>query len=150
MTDDLTAPATLIDTLPLETLAADVVENPAIGRPASDDGLTARIEEILMDAGGTPISTHELASTIADAVITALPGMVPDLDFQHVGQHPPQYDAGMLPTGWYKIRYDSERGWLVLRGHALIVAETDTTETAIDAANAHHRAQIMLVMGVEI
>jgi hypothetical protein len=33
MTDNLNTPATLIDTLPLETLDSDIVENPAIGRP---------------------------------------------------------------------------------------------------------------------
>jgi hypothetical protein len=78
-----------------------------------------------------------------DAILAALPDMIPPLDFQHVGQKPPHYDAGMLPTGHYRVRYSgAEESWLVIRGHALIVGRAETPEDGFSLANTHHRAVI--------
>lgn len=80
---------------------------------------------------------------VADAILAALPDMIPPLDFQHVGQKPPHYDAGMLPTGHYRVRYSgAEESWLVIRGHALIVGRAETPEDGFSLANTHHRAVI--------
>jgi hypothetical protein len=106
-----------------------------------------KIADIAMAQTG---ANDEQSWALADAILAALPDMIAPLDFQHVGQNPSHYDAGMLPTGHYKVRYSgAEEGWLVIRGHALIVGRTDTPDEGFDLANAHHRATIMAAFNGE-
>lgn len=86
---------------------------------------------------------------VAAKIVAALPGMVLDLDFQHVNNNPPVYDAGQLSTGWYRVQYSGvDSCWLTLRGHRVIIARSDDPESAKAAANAHHRAQVLAALGL--
>ncbi|MEM6465605.1 MAG: hypothetical protein AAF679_03740 [Pseudomonadota bacterium] len=128
-------------------------------QPDMPETIWAHLDRLCIEPGETtgkwvdhgPGGNDETAYRRADLSPSreALEAMVRPLDFQKVGQHPPQYDAGQLPTGWYKVRYDNERGWKVVRGHMLIVGCADTPEKAFDLANRDHARGILSALRIE-
>ena len=81
----------------------------------------------------------------ADAIITALPDMIPDLVWADV--------TAMLESGCYYTAIPSQSGKsyvldYVYRGGSFRIGYFPNQKAAKSAANAHHKAQVMTALGL--
>jgi len=92
------------------------------------------------------------AAQIADAFIYALPDMIPDLVWEELSER--HYRVIMAEEmSWRCESYTDGRWFLTwsVPGYCdtLIQGEWDTAEQAKAAANAHHKAHVMKMLGLE-
>jgi len=83
----------------------------------------------------------------ADAIIAALPDMIPDLVWEDLSEL--HYRVLMAEEMPWRCESYTEGRWFLIWSDTLIQGEWDTAEQAKAVANAHHKAKVMAALGLE-
>lgn len=120
------------------------------------DAMRVKIAEIVQQTSVTERGFIGLngkqAGRTASAIISALPDMVPPLeweDFDGRGAKSTAWGkANYLITRWSDGRFELVESYPGYQGDNLAGGFSPTLESAKAAANAHHRTQIMAALGI--
>jgi len=101
------------------------------------DKIAEIIHNSVFHLNGLPRVTI-ITKDVADAILAALPDMIPDLVWMRNGDH---------HAGGYGHVIRKMGSQFVLTGRNSHARQFDTIEAAKAAANAHHKAQLAKAMG---